>query len=126
LAASASFAIETMLTGQSAIKLIRAARVMDYKVNLIYIGLMSVNQSKRRVASRVETGGHDVSVMDIVRRYPRSLDNLVATIPEADRVWIIDNSGKRWRLLVSIEGQRVKSASRDLPNWATRVMQSIS
>jgi predicted ABC-type ATPase len=126
LAANASFAIETTLTGRSEFRLMQAAKAKGYKINLVYFGLANANQSKRRVATRVDLGGHDVAETDIMRRYPRSVANLITAIPLVDRALITDNSGERLRLLSRIENQQLKSVSKTLPEWAKRVIQSVS
>jgi predicted ABC-type ATPase len=44
---------------------------------MIYLALDSVALSRQRVAERVQHGGHDIPLVDIERRFPRSLDNLL-------------------------------------------------
>jgi len=68
LKARQSFGVETTLTGISGLRLMQSARSRGYKINLIYVGLLSADQSNSRVAERVKRGGHDVSELDIVRR----------------------------------------------------------
>jgi predicted ABC-type ATPase len=94
-----TFAIETTLTGHSELELMRAARLRSYKINLVYVRLSSAELSNSRVALRVAMGGHDVPEQDIFRRFGRSLENLPAAIKASDRVRILDNSGKRYRLM---------------------------
>lgn len=114
-----SFGVETTLTGQRELQLMQAARERGYKVNLVYIGLSAVEQSNSRVAARVKRGGHDVPEQDVLRRFDRSLGNLVAAIEASERARILDNSGKTYRLLLSIDaGSRTRFVSRNLPQWA--------
>jgi predicted ABC-type ATPase len=118
LARRADFAIETTLTGMSALRLIAAARQAGYKVTLVYVGLSSADLSVRRVVDRVRRGGHAVPVAALERRYPDSMAKLAKAIELADRSYVFDNSGTRRRLLVILDGQSPRYVVPDLPAWA--------
>lgn len=60
LAARESFAIETTLSGNSEIRLMREASGAGYKLNLVFVGVRSANVSEVRVAHRVRMGLHNV------------------------------------------------------------------
>lgn len=109
LAQGADFAVETTLTGNSALRLIRLARQAGYKVTLVYVGIGSADASMDRVLLRVSRGGHPVGVEDIYRRYPASLRNLAIALSLVDRAFVFDNSSLKRRKLLSRE--RGKSLS---------------
>lgn len=115
--AKESFAIETTFSGNSELTFAREAKAAGYKVNLIFIATASPLISTGRVASRVQDGGHFVPRHDIERRYARSLANLAEGVALADRAWLIDNSGKRPRLVATLEQGREKASSMNLPKW---------
>jgi predicted ABC-type ATPase len=71
------FAFETTLSGRRDQRLIRRLRSAAWRVELIYLALPSVELSRLRVAERVAHGGHSIAPADIVRRFPRSLRNLL-------------------------------------------------
>jgi len=71
------FAFETTLAGRSYLRLIDRLNNSGWAVELIYLALPSVEMSKLRVAERVEHGGHNIPAIDIERRFPRSLSNLL-------------------------------------------------
>jgi predicted ABC-type ATPase len=71
------FAFETTLSGRSYLRLLRRLRSEGWRVELIYLALPSVEMSRLRVAERVAHGGHNISLEDIERRFPRSLRNLL-------------------------------------------------
>lgn len=71
------FAFETTLSGKSYLKLVKRLIDEDWKIELIYLALPSVEMSKLRVAERVFHGGHNIPVKDIERRFSRSLKNLL-------------------------------------------------
>ena len=121
LGAGQSFAIETTLTGHSELDLMRAAACAGFKVNLVYVGLRDVQHSIGRVLERVARGGHDVPLADLLRRFDRSLANLPEAMQLADRVILIDNSGKRRQLVLSREGGRVKYAAPSPPGWVPKI-----
>lgn len=72
-----SFAFETTLAGRTYLRLIERLRRDGWRVELIYLALPSAEMSKLRVAERVAHGGHNIPVVDIERRFPRSLHNLL-------------------------------------------------
>ena len=51
-------------------------------------------------------------------RYSRSMANLATALQIVDRAFMLDNSGQRRRLLLSMERGQVKRRSRNLPRWA--------
>jgi predicted ABC-type ATPase len=122
LAEGTSFAIETTLTGRSELDLMRAASAAGYKVNLVYIGLGDVSFSIGRVRSRVASGGHDVPLQDLLRRFSRSVRNLPTAMQLAERVLLFDNSSTRLQLIFSREKGRVKFRSATMPQWVQDIL----
>lgn len=96
-----------------------------FKINLVFVGVSSVYQSRSRVSERILRGGHAVPPADIKRRFGRSMTHLAQAIQIAHRVLLIDNSSKRLRLLVSCENGRVKHISAHLPRWVQTVADSL-
>lgn len=117
LAARHSFAVETTLTGMGEIRLMQQAASAGYEVNFVYVGLSCVELSAARVYQRVVSGGHDVPVADIFRRYQRSLTNLPNAMAAATRIWIFDNSCKRRRLLLTCRRGSAGFTAGHLPTW---------
>ncbi len=118
LAAGESFAMETTLTGQSELAFMAEARKRGFKVNLVFVGVRSVDYSRGRVAERVKRGGHPVARPDIERRFPRSMEHLSKAMRLAHRTFVVDNTGIRERLLLSRENKRTRFVSRSMPQWA--------
>ena len=63
--------------GATYLRLIEQLLADDWKVNLFYLWLPSVEMSIERVAERVLHGGHNIPQVAIIRRYPRSIFNLL-------------------------------------------------
>jgi predicted ABC-type ATPase len=71
------FAFETTLSGKTYLRLIQKLLDEGWRVDLYYLWLPSVEMSIERVAERVAHGGHDIPRESIIRRYPRSIANLL-------------------------------------------------
>ena len=70
-----SFVVETTLSGTYINKVAAKAIEKGYTISIIYIFLESADLCVQRVQDRVQKGGHDVPIVDIKRRYGRSLIN---------------------------------------------------
>ena len=112
------FALETTLSGNRELELMRRAREMGYKVTLVYLGIDAPGLADVRISQRVAEGGHHVPPEDVARRYSRSMTNLATALQIVDRAFVLDNSSQRRRLLLSMEHGQVKHRSRNLPRWA--------
>lgn len=117
LAARRSFGFETTLTGRSELILMRHARELGYKVNILFVGISSVDVSINRVAVRVERGGHGVPREALLRRFQRSFDNLQTALTIAHRTFLVDNAERRRRLVAVKDGERLHRRN-DIPAWA--------
>jgi predicted ABC-type ATPase len=95
----------------------RHAGALGFKVNLLFVGLAQAELSSNRVALRVTHGGHDVPADDVARRFGRILANLPAAIDAAERAVVLDNSGRRPRLLMVAEAGRPPRIARNPPEW---------
>lgn len=92
IAAKASFAIESTLSGKTYVAMIREARAQGYRFLLHYILIGSGDQAVGRVGLRVRIGGHDVPEDDIRRRFDRSRRHFIEDyVPLADEWGLWDN-----------------------------------
>jgi predicted ABC-type ATPase len=118
-----SFAVETTLSGNTYLKLMREAKQKGYLVNLIYISIDNVEVNIDRVAQRVAEGGHDVPIEDIRRRYERSLKNLPTALQLADNASIFDNSTPAGHQnLLIIENGTITQQVPELPQWLIKAL----
>ena len=100
IAASKDFAFETTLAGRGYLKLMHRLQTNGWRVELIYLALPSAEMSRLRVAERVTHGGHNIPTADIIRRFPRSLHNLLQCFaPLADQTRCFMNYGDRPELV---------------------------
>lgn len=94
IADRADFAFETTLAGRGYLKLMRRLQSQGWRVELIYLALPSAEMSRLRVAERVRHGGHGIPAKDIIRRFPRSLHNMLQLFsPLADQTRCFMNHG---------------------------------
>lgn len=93
LQANKSFAFETTASGTNYIKYIQQGKERGYEINLLFLWLSAPDLAIKRVAQRVEQGGHHIAEHVIRRRYQSGLKNMIKYyLPLADSVLIIDNS----------------------------------
>jgi predicted ABC-type ATPase len=117
-----SFTVETTFAGKTYLNLIGDAKDRNWQVELTYIGINNSNINISRVESRVELGGHDVPKADIIRRYERSLTNLVKAAKMVDLLTLYDNSTKVGHILIArIESDRTSIYQQNLPQWLERL-----
>lgn len=92
IAAKASFAIESTLSGKTYVAMIREAKAQGYRFLLHYIMIGSGDQAVGRVALRVKLGGHHVPEDDVRRRFERSRRHFMEDyVPLADEWGLWDN-----------------------------------
>lgn len=104
-----TFAIETTLASRSINNLVSKAQAKGYSVKLLFFWLNDVNLAVRRVAQRVQEGGHDIPINVIKRRYTAGIRNLFKIyIPHVDNWLIADNSSVP-RTLVAEGGSKLKT-----------------
>lgn len=70
-----SFAVESTLSGQNIIRIIKKAKDRNYKIVIVYSFLENCISCIERVKLRVQNGGHNVPEEDIIRRYYKSVVN---------------------------------------------------
>ena len=110
------FCIETTLATRSLLKMVRMAQDQGYFVTVVYLWLRDPEIAIKRVADRVEAGGHDVAPDIIRRRYYTGLEyffDLYA--PVCDKWMLVDNSEADFRIIA--EGSAKGTTVRDLPTY---------
>jgi predicted ABC-type ATPase len=100
------FGMETTLSGRTYRNIFRGAREQGYSIHLDFLILPSVEHSMRRVADRVEAGGHNVPEADLRRRFGLGLQNLFELYrPLLDSWALYDNSERRPRKIAQGDAQ---------------------
>lgn len=91
IARGQSFIAETVFSHPSKLDLIRSAQETGYQV-VLHVMLVPEELAVRRVASRVQAGGHSVPEHKIRERYSRLWQLVAQAISLADRAVAYDNS----------------------------------
>jgi predicted ABC-type ATPase len=101
-----NFVVETTCSGQSNLNFARRCKAEGWQVGLMYLWLRSPQAAIRRVARRVQEGGHHVPAEAIKRRYWSGLNNVRKFyLPLADFAMISDNTdGDRAHIVEKVEG----------------------
>jgi predicted ABC-type ATPase len=93
VAARDDFAFETTLSGLAYVRRLQSWKRAGYRIEIIYLKLRSPQLALRRIAARVQQGGHNVPKSDVVRRFDRSWHNFESVYqPLADSWSVYDNS----------------------------------
>ena len=116
LSQSYSFIYETVAADRRHLRIINTAQNAFYKVVTVFIGLSSPELSKQRVKHRVENGGHDVPVKDIETRYPKIMANFPVLFNQSDTCFVIDNSGKNFKLVL-LKSNNINITFSRFPNY---------
>ncbi len=100
----------------------KQAKENGFDIVIHFIGLDHLNRHIQRVQERVQMGGHDIPVEDIIRRYDRSQKNLREASKLADHVVLWDNTYAARDLVEILNGELV-FVTTDLPVWAERFVE---
>ena len=96
----ADFAFESTGASRYFSCFLQNCKKQGYLINLIYLWLESPELAIKRVAARVEKGGHDIPKAVVRRRYQRGIENLFNLyMPIADNWTLYDNSAKFPKLI---------------------------
>ena len=91
IASGRSFIPETVFSHRSKLDLVRSAEGVGYQV-VLHVILVPEELAVRRVAYRVQAGGHDVPERKIRERYRRLWPLVASAISLTDRAVLYDNS----------------------------------
>ena len=114
-----SFLVETTLSGNTYLRMMRQAKTMGYTVVLFFVGTGNVEINLERVRQRVQDGGHDVPEEDQRRRYPRSMANMRKAFDLADEAVLFDNSKPEGHLRLAVKDAEEVTILQPPPEWAS-------
>ncbi len=119
-----SFVVETTLSGNTYLRMMRSAKSFGYGIEFLFVGTNSVEINIERVKSRVAKGGHDVSETDQRRRFPRSMQNAQNACQIADIAGLYDNSTAEGFVLLASKDESGTRVFEPLPDWAVFIRES--
>lgn len=111
--------IETVMSHESKLELIKKALGLGYRVYLYYVTTVDPEINVERVEARVKKGGHNVLKEKIRSRYKRSLGFLYDAMMLSDRSFLFDNSGTNYKWIVEYdrEGEKLEFKTQSVPPW---------
>jgi predicted ABC-type ATPase len=123
-----SFIFETVFSDPVGDKLsfLKNAAQSGYAVVVCYVGIADADTSDARVGMRVSQGGHDVPTEKLVKRFPRTLANLVAAIRELPCVLVFDNNdlNNPFRQVATYRNGQAVHLSKPIPSWLQRLRRA--
>lgn len=117
------FSIETTLAGGNAIRLMRNAKANGFETSMFYVGLGDYHLNIKRVANRVNNGGHHIPTEDIIRREHTSIQNLLSHLQLIDHLIVIDNSGADGEVVLTVSNNLVIHRADSIPQWVELIEQ---
>ena len=127
LASGWTFSRETTLSGSEILRTMRAAKNAGFTVNLFFVGVDSVDVSRRRVRRRVERGGHGIPEQVQARRFDRSLEHAALAAQVADMTVFVNSMDEQFRS-VGVARRGVMAWRTDMPGlrWLDRITRGLA
>ena len=124
LLSGASFCFETLYSHPSKIDFTARAKALGYCVIMVVIHLEQAELNTARVAQRVREGGHNDPTEKLLKRIPRMLEQVKASIPLCDEVRVFDNSSAEdpFQPVMTIKMGEVELHQQPLPRWAAPLL----
>ena len=116
-----SFGFESTWSGESRPAIVRDASRRGYETHAIFLGTAHPAINIARVRRRVREGGHHVPEHEIVRRWTRAFENLLATWDVFNRIDVLDSTTDTVRLVAGKRDEGTRIAAADLPDWASAI-----
>ena len=124
LQSGVNFSQETTLAGGYTKRVALAARDAGYYVRMFYIGLDTIQESRRRIQNRVEKGGHDIAAADIERRFRGRIAALTKLLPFCDEVIFFDNINGFVEVGEYRNGE-ITQRGPSCPAWLEEIQQAV-
>lgn len=101
-----SFIVETVLSSDIYRDDVITAKEKGFKIGLIYVSLYPPELFPERIRVRVAKGGHNVNHDKAIKRHRKSHEQLSWFAPQADALFVFDNSGDpNQPVLVALRGE---------------------
>lgn len=117
---------ETTLSGNSVFKRFDKAQQNGYKIDVLYMGLNSVNKHIDRVAHRVSVGGHHIDTTTICKRFDLRDENLEKAFLRSDNFILFDNSYEEPKLSLEYNKDRNSIYLSTDEKWVVNIAKKLS
>ncbi|WP_439556238.1 zeta toxin family protein [Dyadobacter sp.] len=107
IAASTDLAYEGHFSEATSWRVIQRFRSVGYRIHFIFLSLQTLELSFQRIATRVIQSGHYVPPIHIRENFYGNLKMLDKHLHLIDNLKIIDNSGYKANVLLTMEDQKI-------------------
>ena len=127
IASNQTFSRETTLSGTEILRTMQAAKEAGFRVNLFFVGVNSLETSRRRVEDRVSKGGHDIPRHVQERRFDRSFANAARATRIADTTVFVHSREERFQS-AGMARRGVIAWHADMPGlrWLDRITHDLA
>ncbi len=120
-----NFTQETTLSGHKTARTAKKAKSQGYTVRLYYVGLSSVDESLRRIANRVQKGGHDIPPFDVIRRFNSRYEDISAVLPFCDEAVFYDNENG-FKVVAEYKDNEFTIIGSTTPKWVNELNKYLN
>jgi len=130
LAEGISFGLETTFSGNSEKQLIDDAIEKGYDLYIVYIALSDPLLNVQRVRARVQNKGHFVDPAIVVRRYYKSMQQIIEVAQKVKALYLFDNSQTHYKRIASLRksgarGEQNIILKTPLPEWSKEIINDL-
>ncbi|MBQ9060597.1 MAG: zeta toxin family protein [Firmicutes bacterium] len=123
LSRNIGFTFETVLSTERNLNLLRRAKEAGYFVRCIYVLTADPEINVMRVASRAQSGGHDVPEDKIRSRYEKSLAQIPQLIETCDVIHVYDNTDTPFRIF---KKRKEEYFFWESPDWTMEEIEELT
>jgi len=122
-----TFSRETTLSGREILRTMRAAKEAGFRISLFFLGVDSLETSRRRVEDRVRKGGHGIPRQVQERRFDRSFANAAQAARIADTTVFVHSREEQFQS-VGMARRGVMAWRLAMPGlrWLDRVTEDLA
>lgn len=120
-----SFTQETTLSGHKTASTAKTAKENGYFVRLYYVGLSSIDESLKRIANRVQKGGHNIPPLDVIRRFDTRYSDIADVLPFCDEAVFYDNENG-FRAVAEYKDNKLNIFGSPVPTWVRELKEYLS
>lgn len=120
----ADFTLESTLSGENTLAIIKTAAEKGYRITLYYIAVNSAEENLRRISNRVRKGGRNVSAKEVMRSYLHRFDDLPLILPYCDSARFYDNENG-FRYVEEYRNGEVTHAENYRPGWLKELNEKL-
>lgn len=119
------FTQETTLSGRKTELTAVRAKEKGYYIRLYYVGLDTAEECLKRIANRVQHGGHDIPESDVNRRFAGRWEAVRKILPYCDEAHFFDNDNGFVEVAEYKNGELLLKGSLQ-PTWIQELEKYLS